>query len=71
VKDMRRNQQNRNALKIKMAQALNEEVKTLSTQLQDILIDDLITAFENRFVVLNKTQSNLEFTIEVGVKVPQ
>jgi len=54
-----------------MAQALNEEVKTLSTQLQDILIDDLITAFENRFVVLNKTQSNLEFTIEVGVKVPQ
>ena len=68
---MRRNQQNRNALKIKMAQALNEEVKTLSTQLQDILIDDLITAFENRFVVLNKTQSNLEFTIEVGVKVPQ
>jgi hypothetical protein len=53
------------------AQALNEEVKTLSTQLQDILIDDLITAFENRFVVLNKTQSNLEFTIEVAVKVPQ
>jgi hypothetical protein len=63
--------QNRKALKIKMLQALKEEVKALSTQMQDILIDDLVTAFESRFAVLNKVQSNLECTVEVGVEVPQ
>jgi hypothetical protein len=63
--------QNRKALKIKMLQALKEEVKALSTQMQDILIDDLVTAFESRFAVLNKVQSNLECTVEVGVKVSQ
>jgi hypothetical protein len=63
--------QNRKALKIKMLQALKEEVKALSTQMQDILIDDLVTAFESRFAVLNKVQSNLECTVEVGVEVSQ
>jgi hypothetical protein len=68
---MIKNQQNRKALKIKMSQALKEEVEALSTQMQDILIDDLVTAFESRFAVLNKVQSNLECTVEVGVKVSQ
>jgi hypothetical protein len=68
---MIKNQQNRKALKIKMSQALKEEVEALSTQMQDILIDDLVTAFESRFAVLNKVQSNLECTVEVGVEVPQ
>jgi hypothetical protein len=71
VKHMIKNQQNRKALKIKMSQALKEEVEALSTQMQDILIDDLVTAFESRFAVLNKVQSNLECTVEVGVKVSQ
>jgi hypothetical protein len=68
---MIKNQQNRKALKIKMSQALKEEVEALSTQMQDILIDDLVTAFESRFAVLNKVQSNLECTVEVGVEVSQ
>jgi hypothetical protein len=71
VKHMIKNQQNRKALKIKMSQALKEEVEALSTQMQDILIDDLVTAFESRFAVLNKVQSNLECTVEVGVEVSQ
>jgi hypothetical protein len=68
---MRQNEQTRKALKIKLSQALNEEVKALSTPMKDILIDDLITAFKSRFAVLNTAQSNLEFTVDVGVKVLQ
>ena len=63
--------QNRKALKTKMMQVLSNEVKDLSDPMQDILIDDLITAFENRFTVLNKAQSNLECTVAVGMEVTQ
>ena len=63
--------QNRKALKIKISQALRNEVKCLSAPMQDILIDDLVTAFENRFAVLNKAQSNLECTVAVGMEVTQ
>jgi hypothetical protein len=72
---MNQNQRNRKALKTKFSQALNEEVKGLSSVMQAVLIDDLITAFENRFTVLNKAQSkmqpNLECNVSVGVEVLQ
>ena len=72
---MNQNQRNRKALKTKFSQALNEEVKGLSSVMQAVLIDDLITAFENRFAVLNKaqskSQSNLECNVTVGVEVLQ
>jgi hypothetical protein len=72
---MNQNQRNRKALKTKFSQALNEEVKGLSSVMQAVLIDDLITAFENRFTVLNKaqskSQSNLECNVTVGVEVLQ
>ena len=40
-------------LEEKMAAILGEKIKDLSTELQEILIDDMVTAFENRLNVLN------------------
>jgi hypothetical protein len=72
---MNQKPRNRKALKTKISQALNEEVKGLSSVMQAVLIDDLVTAFENRFTVLNKAQSkshsNLECNVMVGVEVLQ
>jgi hypothetical protein len=72
---MNQNQRNRKVLKNKFSLALNEEVKGLSSVMQNVLIDDLITAFENRFIVLSKVQSknnpNLESNVMVGVEILQ
>ena len=59
----------RKELKSKMAQALSDKITSLSGELQDILIDDLVTAFESRLSVLNMEQSNLHFYVEDRVKV--
>jgi len=53
-----------------MAETLNYNIKTLSVEMQDILVDDLVTAFESRFEVLNQAQLNLHCFVEVGLKVP-
>ena len=60
---------NRKELKIKMTEALNGNIKTLSAEMQEILVDDLITAFENRFEVLSGAQLNLNCCANIGVKV--
>lgn len=39
-------------LETKINQVFNSKIKELSTELQRILIDDLVTAFENRLKVL-------------------
>ena len=62
---------NRKQLKSKMAEALNDNISTLSASMQDILLDDLVTAIESRFEVLNRAQLNLYCFAEIGVKVPQ
>jgi hypothetical protein len=36
-----------------MASVFGEKLKELSTELQEILVDDMVTAFENRLKVLN------------------
>lgn len=59
----------RKELKTKMAEALSDKITSLSSELQDILIDDLVTAFESRLSVLNMEQSNLHFFVEDRVKV--
>ena len=46
----------RNELKTKMANVFNESAKALSTEFQRILIDDLVTAFQNRMKVLMLAQ---------------
>jgi hypothetical protein len=61
----------RQELKNKMAEALNDRIQTLSAGLQDILIDDLVTAFEIRFAVLNRAQSEVHLVINVGMKITQ
>jgi len=51
---------NRNELKRKMANVFDKEIQMLSTELQRILLDDLVTAFENRLSVLNRAQSTVK-----------
>ena len=57
----------RKELKHKMATVFNEKLQTLSTELQEILLDDLVTALENRLEVLNRAQSNVK--LEVAERV--
>jgi hypothetical protein len=51
----------RDELEGKMAAVFGEEIKELSTELREILIDDLVTAFENRVNVLNRIQVGRRF----------
>jgi hypothetical protein len=57
----------RNELKLKMATIFGEKLQTLSTELQEILLDDLVTALENRLKVLNRAQSNVKLEIVESV----
>ena len=47
----------RKELETKMAAVFGEKIKVLSTELQRILLDDMVTAFENRLNVLNRAHS--------------
>jgi hypothetical protein len=46
----------RKELETKMAQIFSGNIAELSTELQEILLDDMVTAFENRLNVLNSAQ---------------
>ena len=59
---------NRKELRLKMATVLSEKIQMLSTELQGILLDDLVTAFENRLCVLNRAQSTITLEVAEGVK---
>jgi len=50
---------NRKTIKNKMAEVLNDNIKMLSTGMQEILLDDLVTAFESRIKILKQAQLNL------------
>jgi len=50
----------RKELKNKMEAVFNEEIQTLSLDLQDILLDDLVTALENRLNILNRAHQNTQ-----------
>jgi hypothetical protein len=67
------NNTSRKALKNKMAQALNDDIKMLPTGMQEILVDDLVTAFQNRVKVVKQvtSSSNFEYYVELGVTVTQ
>lgn len=41
-------------LEAKMTSVFSEKINALSTELQRILLDDMVTAFENRLNVLNR-----------------
>ena len=46
----------RRDLGIKMTKVFKQNIKELSTELQDIMVDDLVTAFQNRINVLIRAQ---------------
>jgi hypothetical protein len=48
-------EKNRKELEAKLANVFDEEINSLSTELREILLDDMVTAFENRLNVLNNT----------------
>ena len=55
----------RKELKNKMAAAFSKEIKTLSRDLQNVLLDDLVTALENRLTILNRTHQNTQCIVAI------
>ena len=51
----------RKELETKMAKIFKENIKGLSTELQKILVDDLVTAFQNRINVLIRAQKKRSY----------
>ena len=51
----------RKELKSRFAAVFGEKIGELSTDLQEILIDDLTTAFENRLNVLNRANARTDY----------
>jgi hypothetical protein len=54
------NSSDRKKLMHKMTAVFGENIQMLSVDLQEILLDDLVTAFENRLEVLNRVKSDFE-----------
>ncbi len=53
----------RSKLRLKMATVFGDKIQRLSTEFQEMLLDDLVTAFENRLNVLNRAQSTVKLEI--------
>jgi hypothetical protein len=51
----------RNELKEKMAEALKENITFLPAEFQKILLDDMVTAFQNRINVLIRAQEKRSY----------
>lgn len=51
----------RKELEAKMAKVFKENIKGLSAELQKILLDDLVTAFQNRINVLIRAQKKRSY----------
>ena len=48
----------RKELEVKLANAFDAEINSLSTELREILLDDMVTAFENRLNVLKNAEQS-------------
>jgi len=55
----------RKELKNKMVVVFGEDVKRLSTDLQDVFLDDLVTALESRLKILDKTHNDTQFITSI------
>jgi hypothetical protein len=53
--------ESRKELEAKMGTVFGEKIKELSTELQKILLDDMVTAFENRLNVLNRVDRKIHY----------
>jgi hypothetical protein len=51
----------RRDLSTKMSKVFKQDIKGLSTELQGILLDDLVTAFHNRINVLIRAQEKRSY----------
>jgi hypothetical protein len=59
----------RKEIQTKLATVFGANIQTLSTDYQKILIDDLVTAFENRLAVLNRVQCDVQTYVEVSDRI--
>jgi hypothetical protein len=50
----------RKELEAKLANVFQEKINGLSTELREILLDDMVTAFENRLNVLNRASQKTD-----------
>lgn len=57
----------RSKLRLKMATVFGKNIRMLSSDLREILLDDLVTAFENRVKVLSKGQSDVQIEVAGSV----
>jgi len=53
-------EKDRKELEAKLADVFQENIDQLSTELREILLDDMVTAFENRLNVLNRADEKAE-----------
>lgn len=60
----------RKALASKMGQVFQENIKMLTKEMQEMLFDDLVTAFLNRLDVLNRAKSS-ETESNLTIRYPE
>jgi hypothetical protein len=53
--------QSRKKLQKLMLEAFNNEINVLEPELQAILVDDMVTAFQNRLLVFQRFKNNTNF----------
>lgn len=59
----------RKELEEKMLALLGETMQPLSKEFQMLLADDLVTAFESRFKVLNRAQTRMDYIVETASEI--
>ena len=57
---------NRRELKTKMAIVFGERIQELPEEYREMLLDDLVTAFENRLKILDRPKSEAHFIVKIG-----
>ena len=59
----------RKELTIKMSDVFKDRISMLSPDLREVLLDDLVTAFENRLKILNKPLQSVECVVALAESV--
>ncbi len=57
---------NKKKIEAKMADVFGEQIKSLRVEYQEILLEDLVSAFESRLAVLSRAQVNGRPCIQVA-----
>ncbi len=53
----------------RMAEVFGESIKNLSMERQEILLEDMITAFENRLAILGRTEVRSRSCVQISKTV--